>query len=60
MGLKLLAARIARVCTWGWDTPYGEQGMSPRVLPATPGSSNRALEPRRVEECGYRNRGGGS
>jgi hypothetical protein len=32
---KLLAARIARVCTWGWDTPYGEQRVSPRVLLAT-------------------------
>jgi hypothetical protein len=26
---------IARVCKWGWDTPYGEQNASVRVLPAT-------------------------
>jgi hypothetical protein len=34
-GLKLLAVRIARVRSWGWDTPYGEQRMSPRVAPAS-------------------------
>jgi hypothetical protein len=34
--LKLLAARIARIRSWGWDTPYGEQNASVRVLPATP------------------------
>jgi hypothetical protein len=34
--LKLLAARIARVRSCGWDTRYGEQNASVRVLPATP------------------------
>jgi len=32
---KLLAARIARVSTWTWDTSYGEQRMGLRVLPTT-------------------------
>jgi len=33
--LKLLAVRIARVSTCGWDTRYGEQDVSLRVLPAS-------------------------
>jgi hypothetical protein len=33
--LKLLAVRIARVRSCGWDTRYGEQNASVRVLPAT-------------------------
>jgi hypothetical protein len=30
---KLLAARIASVCTWMCETSYGEQDVSPRVAP---------------------------
>jgi len=60
-GLKPLAARIARVCTWGCDTPYGEQAVSPRVLPATlwpPYPSSRNLVGWGVRSG--RNRVGGS
>jgi hypothetical protein len=34
MGTETVAARIARVSTWTWDTSYGEQDVSLRVLPA--------------------------
>ena len=47
--LKLLAVRIARVGSCGWDTRYGEQRMSPRVRPLSLALLTELQEPRRVE-----------